>query len=217
MSLTDRFDLPPLPKTSMTTEIIDLVNVAESASLANHSIRSYLFARLAANDRDLTPGADYDPELLFAACALHDIGLTETGNRGQRFEVNGADVAAEILLRHGRAWRDIDAVWQAIALKTSPGIAERRGTIAELTFAGAAIDFGQDAGFVPPPLAAAIYQGYPRLSITQALAEAVVEHAKRAPGSVPPFSVAAEILRQHAATGRPAPAETMAGASCWGA
>jgi len=216
MSPLDDFDVPHLPKTAMTREIIDLVTEAENASLANHSFRSYLFARLAANDRDLTPGADYDPELLFASCLLHDIGLTDKGDRGQRFEVNGADVAADILLRYGRPWREIDAVWQAIALKTSPGIAERRGTIAELTCAGASIDFGQGAAFIPDPLAAAVHRAYPRLAIARALTDAVIAHARRTPDGAPPFSLAAELVRQREVPDNPSILETLAESSRWG-
>jgi hypothetical protein len=212
MSPFDHFDVPPMPKTAMTREIIDLVTEAENASLANHSFRSYLFARLAASARDLTPGADYDPELLFAACLLHDIGLTDKGDRGQRFEVNGAD----ILLRHGRTWREIDAVWQAIALKTSAGIAERRGTLAALTRAGAGIDFGEGAAFIPDPLAAAVHQAYPRLAIAQALTDAVIAHARRTPDGAPPFSMAAELVRQRAVPASPSTLETLAGSSRWG-
>jgi hypothetical protein len=216
MSPLDDFDVPHLPKTAMTREIIDLVTEAENAALANHSFRTYLFARLAANARDLTPGADYDPELLFAACLLHDIGLTDKGDRGQRFEVNGADVAADILLRHGRPWRETDVVWQAIALKTSAGIAERRGTIAELACAGAAIDFGQDATFIPDPLAAAIHRAYPRLAIARALTDAVIVHARRTPDGVPPFSMAAELVRQREVPDSLSILETLAESSRWG-
>jgi HD domain len=217
MSPLDDFDLPHLPKTAMTREIIDLVTEAENASLANHSFRTYLFARLAANARDLTPGADYDPELLFAACLLHDIGLTDKGDRGQRFEVNGADVAADILSRHGRSRREIDAVWRAIALKTSAGIAERLGTIAELTFAGSAIDFGQDTAFIPDPLAAAVHQAYPRLAIARTLTDAVILHAKRTPDGVPPFSMAAELVRQREDPADLSMLEKLAESSRWGA
>jgi hypothetical protein len=213
----DRADLPPLPNTALTREALDLMTRAENPALANHSVRSYLFARLAADARGLTPGADYDPELLLVACVLHDIGLTSEGDLGQRFEVNSADVAAEMLGRHGRAWRDVDAVWQAIALNTSIGIAERRGPIAELTLVGVSIDFGQDAEFVPDAIAAAVHRAYPRLSIVRVLTDAVVEHATRTSKGAPPFSMAAEILRQHASSGTASALETMARSSRWGA
>ncbi len=211
-----RAALPPLPQTALAGEVIDLVTRAESPPLANHSIRSYLFARLAADDRHLAPGTDYDPELLLAACLLHDIGLTAEGDRGQRFEVNGADMAAEILGRHRRTRQDIDAVWQAIALNTSIGIAQRRGPIAALTLAGVSIDFGQGSDLLPDRTAAAVHHAYPRLSIARVLTDAIVEHARRAPEGAPPFSMAAELSRQRAAPGHLSTLEDMARSSRWG-
>ena len=44
----------------------------------------------------------------------------------QRFEVDGADMAAKFLTDNGVAARGVDLVWEAIALHSSPGIAERR-------------------------------------------------------------------------------------------
>lgn len=209
-------DLPALPETALAGEVIDLVTRAHSPSIANHSIRTYVFARLAAGAADLAPGADYDLELLLAACLLHDIGLTQEGDRGQRFEVNGADLAAEILARHGHTDQDIDAAWQAIALNTSIGIAERRGIIAELTLAGASIDFGQNSEFLPDRTAAAVHQAYPRLSIARELTDAIVEHAKRTPQAAPPFSMAAELAHQRASPGHLSTLERMARSSRWG-
>ncbi len=209
-------DLPALPETALAIEVIDLVTRAHSPSIANHSIRTYVFARLAADRRDRAPVGDYDLELLLAACLLHDIGLTGEGDRGQRFEVSGADFAAEILGRHGRTDQDIDTVWQAIALNTSTGIAERRGIIAELTLTGVSIDFGQNGEFLPDRTAAAVHRAYPRLSIARELTNAIVEHTKRTLRGTPPFSLAAELVHQRASPGHLSTLERVAGSSRWG-
>lgn len=185
-----------LPRTQLAREVLDLLSFNASASLANHSIRSYLFAQLAAGERGLREGRDYEPELLFCACALHDIGLTEIGDRGQRFEVDGADVAAELLTRHGVPRADVELVWQAIALNTSPGIVERRGTLGALTLAGVAIDIGGDAPFVSSAMAAQIHEAYPRLAIGKTLADAIVQQARRSPDKAPLFSMPAQLLRE---------------------
>ncbi|WP_254397885.1 hypothetical protein [Streptomyces sp. AC558_RSS880] len=65
---------------------------------ADHSA---LFARLRADHQGAKPGRAYDPELLFPVWVLHDIGLTRAGDRHQRFEVDGADTAAEFLTAQG--------------------------------------------------------------------------------------------------------------------
>ncbi|HEY3254499.1 MAG TPA: HD domain-containing protein, partial [Polyangiaceae bacterium] len=90
-----------IPQTPLALEVLDFVTRNADAPLCNHSIRSYLFARLVARERGFVDGRDYDSDLLFCACALHDIGLTRAGDRGHRFEVDGADLAAEMLTRRG--------------------------------------------------------------------------------------------------------------------
>ena len=42
---------------------------------------------------------DYDDELVFLGCLLHDLGVTDYGWGDQRFEVEGADAAARFLRR----------------------------------------------------------------------------------------------------------------------
>jgi hypothetical protein len=209
-------ELLALPRTELAREVLDVVTVNASASLANHSIRSYLFARLAAHERGLREGRDYEPELLFCACALHDIGLTDAGDRGQRFEVDGADFAAELLARHGVSRAEIELVWQAIALNTSPGIVERRGTIGALTLAGVAIDFTGDAPFVTVEMAAQIHEAYPRLAIGKNLADAIVQRARRAPERAPLFSMPAQLLRDRAKAPHLTELECLALAGRWG-
>ena len=84
--------------------------------------------------------AAYDEELLFAAAVMHDLGLGEHAQGQARFEVEGADLAAAVLRRHGVAERDIDRVWEAIALHASLGIAHRRGLLTSLTHRGVFIE-----------------------------------------------------------------------------
>lgn len=205
-----------LPRTLLAREVVDLVNLNASASLANHSIRSYLFARLVAHERGLREGRDYEPELLFCACALHDIGLTDAGDRGQRFEVDGADVAAELLARHDVPAAEIDLVWQAIALNSSPGIVERRGTLGALTLAGVAIDFTGDAPFVSSAMAAQIHEAYPRLAIGKTLTDTIVQRARRSPEKAPLFSMPAQLLRERARPPHLTELECLALAGRWG-
>ncbi|MFI5571771.1 HD domain-containing protein [Streptomyces sp. NPDC051740] len=101
--------VPPLLDTPVARRALALVCETESTATANHSVRSALFARLRADDQGAKPGRDYDPELLFLACVLHDIGLTRAGDRHQRFEVDGADTAAEFLTVQGLPTADVDA------------------------------------------------------------------------------------------------------------
>ncbi|GIF15332.1 HD domain-containing protein [Actinoplanes teichomyceticus] len=204
-----------LPGTELATAALALVGDAECAAVANHSVRSYLFARLLADHLQAVPGGDYDPELLFLACVLHDIGLSEHGNRHQRFEVDGADVAAEFLTARGLPAAEVDAVWEAIALHTSPGIAERRGLLCQLVRRGVGVDIGFDAGFVAEADADRIHAAYPRLEMTRSLVDVIVGQARERPEKAPAYSLAWQMLRERGA-GHVTALEAAATGSRWG-
>jgi hypothetical protein len=118
----------------------------------------------------------YDRDLLFAATVLHDLGTGALAKGEARFEVEGADLAADVLRGHGVAEPDIDRVWEAIALHTSPGIAKRRGLLAYLTREGVGIDFGRHPEIVSA-WAPRIHAAYPRLAMVRSLVDAIVERA----------------------------------------
>jgi len=80
-------DVLALPGTPLAGEVLELVRSNASAVVLNHSVRSYLFGRLLAPHRGVELGRDVSDDLLFYSCVLHDMGLTEMGNRQQRFEV----------------------------------------------------------------------------------------------------------------------------------
>ncbi|WP_028927237.1 HD domain-containing protein [Pseudonocardia acaciae] len=205
---TDRAAL--LPGTPLADAVVRLIRPVESPSVFNHSIRSYLFARMAAARLALVAGRDYDDDLLFAACAMHDLGVaprSSDGPRGQRFEVEGADRAAEFLIGRGVPPADADQVWLAIALHTSPGIAERRGALCVLVREGVALDFGGPLGTdhvdaVDDEQADVIHTAYPRLDMVRSLVDAIVAHAARNPGCAPRYAVPGELLREREAFGR---------------
>ncbi|GAB2592921.1 HD domain-containing protein [Streptomyces capparidis] len=208
--------VPPIPDTPVARRALALVRETESVATANHSVRAALFARLCADHRGAVPGRDYDPELLFLAGVLHDIGLSEAGDRRQRFEVDGADLAAEFLTGQGLPTADVDAVWEAIALHTSPGIAERRGTLCTLVQTGTAMDFGIGTDFVDDATGAAIHAAYPRLSMATTLTDEIVAQARRRPEKAPRFSIAAELLRERSTPPHTTWLETNADAGRWG-
>ncbi|MER5295625.1 HD domain-containing protein [Streptomyces pharetrae] len=208
--------VPSLPDTPIARRALALVRDTESTATANHSIRAWLFARLRADHEGAVPGRDYDPQLLFLACVLHDIGLTEAGDRHQRFEVDGADTAAEFLTAQGLPAPDVDAVWEAIALHTSPGIAERRGPLCALVHRGTGMDFGLGTECVDDATGARIHAAYPRLSMATTLTDEIVAQARRRPEKAPHFTVAGELLRERSTPPYTTWMETHADAGRWG-
>ncbi|WP_020660790.1 HD domain-containing protein [Amycolatopsis benzoatilytica] len=200
-------ELTALPGSPLAAAVVRLIRPVETPSVFNHSIRTYLFARLVAPRLALAAGRDYDDDLLFAACAMHDLGLAADGPHVQRFEVEGADRAAEFLVSKGVSTSDADEVWQAIALHTSSGIAERRGTLCVLVREGLAVDFGGllatgRADAVTEEQAAAVHAGYPRLDMVSSLTDAIVAQAAKNPGNSPRYSIPGEFLRERQEFGR---------------
>lgn len=189
-----------LPAGPVAEAALSAVRTSESPSIANHSLRSFFFAQLLAVHEGCVDDAAYDRELLFAATVMHDLGLGDRARGADRFEVEGADLAAGVLRDHGVPDRDVDRVWEAIALHTSPGIAERRGLLAYLTRGGVGIDFGVNVEVVSGQ-EKEIHAAYPRLAMARSLADEIVRRATRSPGAAPPYSLGAGLLRERRADG----------------
>jgi hypothetical protein len=167
----------------------------------NHSVRSYLFGELVAAHEGMRPGADYDRDALFLGCVLHDLGAGSAATGKERFEVEGADLAAALLTEHGCERTVVDGVWEAIALHTSMGIADRRGALCHLVRSGVGVDFGRNAEFIDGEVAAAIHTRYPRLSMARTLMDAIAAHAQRSPEAAPPYTFPNQVLRERQTDG----------------
>jgi hypothetical protein len=193
-------DILALPAGPLAGAALSLAQRTESSLLAGHSIRSFLFARLLAYQDGSAGDAAYDETLLFTACVMHDLGLGTSAQGKERFEVEGADLAAGLLRQHGVAAADVDRVWEAIALHSSIGIAGRRGLLTCLTYRGVFTDGGRvtelDEGLRQQVLAA-----YPRPAGDTSIRDAILAHAKRSPTAAPPYSIVAELLRQERTPG----------------
>ena len=195
--MTFSLDVPAGP---LAEAALSIARSSESASVANHSLRSYYFGELLAAHEGCLDDAAYDRDLLFAATVMHDLGAGRLAKGEARFEVEGADLAAAVLREHGVAEPDADRVWEAIALHTSPGIAERRGLLAYLTREGIGIDFGRRWEIVSA-WAPQIHAACPRLRMVPSLVEAIVAQAARSPAAAPRYSIGGELLRERQANG----------------
>jgi len=136
MAPNDTFDVK-IPDSSLAREVTQLIRDTESELLFSHSTRVYFWGALIGNRKGLI----FDPELLYAASMFHDIGLTSKYQNSQlRFEVDGANAARDFLCSHGIGGADIEKVWNAIALHTTPGIPEHMHSEIALLQAGAGMD-----------------------------------------------------------------------------
>src|SRR5260370_19099561 len=122
-----------IPDSKRCWRITELGRDTESDLLFNHSSRVYCFAALTG----LRRGLPFDRELLYAGAMFHDMGLTPRhSSRIERFEVDGANVARDFLRAHHIAPSDVDLVWTAIALHTTPGIPVHMHPVVALLTAG---------------------------------------------------------------------------------
>src|SRR6201997_3436332 len=126
-----------VPDSKLAREVTEVVRDTESLLLFHHSSRVYYWGALTGKRW----GLRFDPELLYAGAMFHDMGLTpEYASQHERFEVDGANVARDFLRGHGIAQQDIDTVWTAIALHTTPGIPQHMHPVIALVTAGVEMD-----------------------------------------------------------------------------
>jgi hypothetical protein len=150
----------PVPNSKLAYEITEFIRDTESTLLFNHSSRVYYFGALAGQRR----GLKFDVDLLYAGAMFHDMGLVPAySSDADRFEVDGANAAREFLRCHNIPQQDIERVWTAIALHTTPGIPQHMHPVVALLTAGVEMDvLGIDyANFTDSDRNAAV-QAFPR-------------------------------------------------------
>jgi hypothetical protein len=126
-----------IPDTQLAREIKEFIRDTETELLFNHSSRVYYFGAIAGKQRSLK----FDPELLYAGAMFHDIGLMPShSSPSDRFEVDGAHAARAFLKARGIQQQDLDTVWTAIALHTTPGVPQYMHPVVALVTAGVEMD-----------------------------------------------------------------------------
>lgn len=126
-----------IPDSQLAREAAEFVRDTQGEFLFDHSTRVFLWGALAGEQR----GLRVDRELLYTAALFHDLGLTEGFRESRvRFEVDGANAARDFLRARAISERDVEQVWLAIALHTTPGISEHLHPIAALTAEGVMMD-----------------------------------------------------------------------------
>jgi HD domain len=169
-----------VPDSKLAREITEFVHDTESPLLFNHSSRVFYWAALTGLRCNLT----YDAELLYAGAMFHDMGLTQRySSPDERFEVDGANTARTFLHDHGISQQDIDIVWTAIALHTTPGIPQHMHPVIALLTTGVEMDvLGIAYAEFPEAQRAAVVQAHPRTShFKEDIIQAFYDGIKRKP------------------------------------
>jgi HD domain len=149
-----------IPDSFLAKEATGILREHSTDLLFNHSIRVYLFAAEQGRQKHLR----FDPELLYVAAAFHDLGLVKKfSSEDERFEVDGANAARQFLNVHNVAEDQVQAVWEAIALHTTPGIPQYMRPEVALLSSGVLLDvLGMGLDQFSPGLREEIVAEYPR-------------------------------------------------------
>jgi hypothetical protein len=149
-----------IPDSKLAREVTQFIRDTESDLLFHHSVRVYCWGVMTGNRM----GLKFDPELLYAASMFHDIGLTARyGDSQLRFEVDGANAARDFLRGHGISQSDVETVWNAVALHTTPGIPQFMRPEIALVQAGAGMDVaGRGYDQFPDAQREAVIAAFPR-------------------------------------------------------
>lgn len=150
----------PIPDSAMARAATELMRDTQSSLLFEAARRTFVFARLLGNSRDLS----HDPELLYIAALFLRIGITALyRDSQQRYEIDSADAAAAFLNGYGRSREDINQVWDAVALHTTPGIPEHKSAMTALLCAGVDTDMlGTHVQALCPGAISRIFREFPR-------------------------------------------------------
>ena len=126
-----------IPDSALAKATTEYIRDVESDLLYHHSRRVFLFGALSGQRKQLA----YDPELLYVGAMFHDLGLVE-GHRTQneRFEVDSANSAKAFMRPFGLSDDDVEQVWLAIALHTTPGVPHHLRPNVALVTAGVEMD-----------------------------------------------------------------------------
>lgn len=156
---------PLIPDSLLAKEATDVLREHSTELLFNHSVRVYLFAAEQGHQRKVC----FDPELLYVAAAFHDLGLIKKfSSPDERFEVDGANAARQFLSAHNIPEDQVQTVWEAIALHTTPGIPKYMRPEVALLNSGVLLDvIGVGFDQFPAEVLHEIIASYPRTNFKQ--------------------------------------------------
>ncbi|RHW30130.1 HD domain-containing protein [Oceanobacillus profundus] len=168
-----------IPDSRLAKDAADILREYGNDLLWNHSNRVFLFG--AVNGEKAKQ--NYDLELLYISALFHDLGLTKKYSSADlRFEVDGANAARSFLQQYKIPNDSIQLVWDAIALHTTPGVAEHKESEVVLLFHGVGLDVMGD-GFeqFPEDLREDIIKAFPRNNFKKEIIPAFYDGFKHKP------------------------------------
>lgn len=181
---TSSLSLPEPPDTALAKEAEERVRELSKPPLYGHCLRTWAFAAMfAQRDR-----VDHDEELLYLACVLHDLGLTEAHDGSDPsaacFAVEGARAAHALLCAHQAPEDRARTVAEAISLHLNVDVPDRYGSEAVLLSKGVTLDVvGRRMERFPQAALLEVAERWPRQGSGALLSEDTKRQAERRPQS----------------------------------
>ncbi len=163
--------------TPLIARALDYARIHSEPFLFNHAVRSWLFAvRLAQ-----LQGVPHDPEVVAIGTLLHDLGLTDSFTGPKRFEIEGADAARAFAREQGLDDRQVQLIWDSVALNSTPSIGLYKEAAVALCTAGIGVEFGFQYDRIPPEEMKSILAAFPRLEMKRRFTDSVCHIVKTKP------------------------------------
>ena len=181
---TSSVSLPTPPDTALAKEAEERVRELSKPALYGHCLRTWAFAAMfAQRDR-----VGHDEELLYLACVLHDLGLTEAHDghdpTAACFAVEGARAAHTLLCERQAPAERARTVAEAISLHLNINVPERYGPEAVLLSKGVTLDVvGRRMERFPQAALLEVARKWPREGSGALLLADTTRQAKRRPHS----------------------------------
>jgi hypothetical protein len=172
--------LPRAPDSAIARLADERARELSTPGLYAHCVRTWLFASLFAQQGRV----EYDEELLYLACILHDLGLTERHTEkepaAQCFAVEGARAATQLLQRNGVPDERARLVAEAISLHLNITVPRRLGVEAQLLNKGAMLEtIGRRCKTLPPVKLEEVVRLWPRSEIADLFIASAAQTATR--------------------------------------
>jgi len=182
-----------IPDSALARRARELIADVAVPVLVNHSVRVYAWAvELARHDR-----LEFDPEILYVAAMLHDIGLVPAYDLGGCYEVDGAIAAERLVGEAGEPEARARAIYDVIALHNDETLPLDAAAEVVLLWDSAGTDVtGNRYADVRPAIIPELLGAYPRLDFKRAFTALLVDQASRKPKCPAVEMIAAGILEE---------------------
>jgi hypothetical protein len=162
-----------VPRDAVSVAAWRWANQALPDYLLTHSVRAYCWgATIGAEE-----GWTFDPQILWTASLMHDVGLTRIPRNTMCFEVEGAEIAQRFLERQGMPAGDAQRVATAIILHMQPSVTLDDGVESVLLDRATGLDVRGDQYALVDAVRERVMRDFPRGSFDRYFLEAIRREA----------------------------------------